>query len=180
MNKKDKLSVLPNRKKTNRIGLESGSRRMYVLYQARIQGRWNRWIFTTTPPPFFWASFFLFLSFFLIPQPGIGCIILWQKFTPHFKILDPHLYPCVCAMPERYFIISFQRDKHERKHKKNENIWSYCLCLYLRLCQGRSYSTLLQSCGICYPHELKIPNKLGRKSADEDLICCQGNFIALF
>ena len=25
------------------------------------------------------------------PQPGIGSITLLQKFTPHFKILDPHL-----------------------------------------------------------------------------------------
>ena len=32
--------------------------------QARIQGRWNGWIFTS-PPFFFWAPFFLF---FLIPQ----------------------------------------------------------------------------------------------------------------
>ena len=25
------------------------------------------------------------------PQPGFGSITLLQKFTPHFKILDPHL-----------------------------------------------------------------------------------------
>ena len=33
-------------------------------------------------------SFFLF---FLIPQILIGSNTLLQKFTPHFKILDPHL-----------------------------------------------------------------------------------------
>jgi len=26
------------------------------------------------------------------PQPGFGSITLLQKFTPHFKILDPRLY----------------------------------------------------------------------------------------
>ena len=31
------------------------------------------------------------LSFFLIPQILIGSITLLQKFTPHFKILDPRL-----------------------------------------------------------------------------------------
>ena len=42
------------------------------------------------PPPFFSEppSFF----FFLIPQPGSGFITLFQKFTPHFKILDPRLH----------------------------------------------------------------------------------------
>ena len=30
-------------------------------------------------------------SFFLIPQILISCITLLQKFTPHFKILDPRL-----------------------------------------------------------------------------------------
>ena len=39
-------------------------------------------------PPFFWAPLFLF---FLIPQILIGSITLLQKFTPHFKILDPRL-----------------------------------------------------------------------------------------
>ena len=40
-------------------------------------------------PPFLRAPFFLF--FFLIPQPGSASITLLQKFTPHFKILDPRL-----------------------------------------------------------------------------------------
>ena len=35
------------------------------------------------PPSFF---------FFLIPQILIGSNTLLQKFTPHFKILDPRLY----------------------------------------------------------------------------------------
>ena len=46
-------------------------------------------------PPFFWAPFFLFflsLKYWLqTPQPGFGSITLLQKFTPHFKILDPRL-----------------------------------------------------------------------------------------
>ena len=28
------------------------------------------------------------------PQPGFGSITLLQKFTPHFKILDPRLEEC--------------------------------------------------------------------------------------
>ena len=55
--------------------------------QARIQGRWNGWIFT--PPPLFLSPLLSFL--FLIPQILIGSNTLLQKFTPHFKILDPRL-----------------------------------------------------------------------------------------
>ena len=40
-------------------------------------------------PPFSEPPSFFF--FFLIPQTLIGSIILLQKFTPHFKILDPRL-----------------------------------------------------------------------------------------
>ena len=29
------------------------------------------------------------------PQPGFGSITLLQKFTPHFKILDPRLKICI-------------------------------------------------------------------------------------
>ena len=46
------------------------------------------------PPPFSEPpSFFFFLSLHKpqTPQPGFGCITLLQKFTPHFKILDPRL-----------------------------------------------------------------------------------------
>ena len=131
--------------------------------------------------PFFWASFFLFFSFFSYPSTRLWLYYIVTKIHPPFQ--NPGSAPvslCLSYAWAVFHYLLFQRGKHERKHKKNENIWSYCLCLYLRLCQGRSYSTLLQSCGICYPHELEIPNKLGRKSADEDLICCQGNFIALF
>ena len=31
------------------------------------------------------------------PQPGFGSITLLQKFTPHFKILDPRLTPLMEA-----------------------------------------------------------------------------------
>ena len=57
------------------------------ILQARIQGRWNGWIFT----PLF-LSPLLSIFFFLIPQILIGSNTLLQKFTPHFKILDPRLY----------------------------------------------------------------------------------------
>ena len=39
-----------------------------------------------SPPPLFLSPL---LSFFLIPQILIGSNTLLQKFTPHFKILDP-------------------------------------------------------------------------------------------
>ena len=42
----------------------------------------------SSPPPFFWAPFFLFS---LIPQILIDSVTLLQKFTPHFKILDLRL-----------------------------------------------------------------------------------------
>ena len=43
------------------------------------------------PPPLSLSPLLSF-SFFLSPQPGFGSITLLQKFTPHFKILDPRLY----------------------------------------------------------------------------------------
>ena len=54
--------------------------------------------FSTPPPPFSEPpSFFFFLIPQILmhrpqtPQPGFGSITLLQKFTPHFKILDPRL-----------------------------------------------------------------------------------------
>ena len=41
-------------------------------------------------PPLFLSPLLSFL--FLIPQILIGSNTLLQKFTPHFKILDPRLY----------------------------------------------------------------------------------------
>ena len=66
-------------------------------YQVRIQGRWNGGIFTPLPPFSFPKppSFF----FFLIPQtpqPGFRSLTLLQKFTPHFKILNPRLATWSC------------------------------------------------------------------------------------
>ena len=43
-------------------------------------------------PPFFQSPLLSF--FFLIPKILIGSITLLQKFTPHFKILDPRLEAC--------------------------------------------------------------------------------------
>ena len=42
-------------------------------------------------PTFFWGLFFLFFLTPQTPQPGFGSTKLLQKFTPNFKILDPHL-----------------------------------------------------------------------------------------
>ena len=38
------------------------------------------------------------------PQPGFGSITLLQKFTPHFKILDPRLNICLISFTEHRFI----------------------------------------------------------------------------
>ena len=56
--------------------------------QVRIQGRWNGWIFT---PLFLSPSSIMLMHRPQTSQPGFGSITLLQKFTPHFKILDPHL-----------------------------------------------------------------------------------------
>ena len=40
-------------------------------------------------------------SFLLIPQILIGSITLLQKFTPHFKILDPRLVWAPCVLTTR-------------------------------------------------------------------------------
>ena len=63
-------------------------------------------------PPFFLSPLLFF--FFLIsqilmhrpqtPQPGFGSITLLQKFTPHFKILDPRLIMLVCTVLVTVFI----------------------------------------------------------------------------
>ena len=48
--------------------------------------------FHPPPPPFSEPPF---LHRPQTPQPGFGSITLLQKFTPHFKILDPYLYLCL-------------------------------------------------------------------------------------
>ena len=54
-----------------------------------------KWVNFHPPPPFSEPpSFFFFLSLkysLQTPQPGFGSITILQKFTPHFKILDPRL-----------------------------------------------------------------------------------------
>ena len=47
----------------------------------------------STPPPSFLTPPSIFFS--LIPQIMIASITLSQKFTPHFKILDPCRYSVV-------------------------------------------------------------------------------------
>ena len=42
-------------------------------------------------PPFSEPPSFFFFLIPKTPQPGFGSITLLQKFTPHFKILDPRL-----------------------------------------------------------------------------------------
>ena len=44
------------------------------------------------PPPFSEPPSFFFFLIPQTPQPGFGSITLLQKFTPHFKILDPRLH----------------------------------------------------------------------------------------
>ena len=59
-----------------------------IATQVRIQERWNGWIFT---PPFSFLIPQILMHRPQTPQPGFGSITLLQKFTPHFKILDPRL-----------------------------------------------------------------------------------------
>ena len=49
--------------------------------------------FSASPPPLFSDPPSIFFS--LIPQIMIASITLSQKFTPHFKILDPCRYSVV-------------------------------------------------------------------------------------
>ena len=51
-----------------------------LMMQARIQGRWNWWIFT--PPPFFWAPFFFFLS---LKWNNIWLLWHYYKNSPPFQ-----------------------------------------------------------------------------------------------
>ena len=44
-----------------------------------------------SPPLFLSPSSIMLMHRPQTPQPGFGSITLLQKFTPHFKILDPHL-----------------------------------------------------------------------------------------
>ena len=61
----------------NRNGKHSHGLFWKEKLQARIQGRWNGWIFT--PPPFFWI---MLVHRPQTPQTGFGSITLLQKFTP--------------------------------------------------------------------------------------------------
>ena len=78
---------------------------MFFVKNAFILQRLNRvisgadpgevkWVNFHPPPPHLFPS--PLLSFFFLipqtPQPGFGSITLLQKFTPHFKILDPRLH----------------------------------------------------------------------------------------
>ena len=65
--------------------------------------------FSPPPPPPFFLAFFPF--FFLSALPGFCSITLLQKFTPHFKILDPRLRPfCIAAneLEIRYWIVEYR------------------------------------------------------------------------
>ena len=46
-----------------------------------------------SPPLFLSPSSIMLMHRPQTPQPGFGSITLLQKFTPHFKILDPRLDP---------------------------------------------------------------------------------------
>ena len=58
-------------------------------HQARIQGRWNGWIFT--PPPFFWAPFFLFF---------FSSLKYWNNILLHYYKNSPPIsksWICACT-----------------------------------------------------------------------------------
>ena len=64
------------------------------------------------PPPLFLSPHSFF--FFVIPQTpqrGFGSITLLQKFTPHFKILDPRLNRSVGS------VLEFQQNELQNQQK---------------------------------------------------------------
>ena len=67
-------------------------------------------LFFFEPPYFF---------FFLFPQIVIGSFALLQKFTPPFKILDPHLP--VSNQPQSSFFISMVMDDGTDKEGRSQN-----------------------------------------------------------
>ena len=56
-----------------------------------------KWVsFHPPPPPLFLSpSSIMLMHRPQTPQPGFGSITLLEKFTPHFKILDPRLNPYI-------------------------------------------------------------------------------------
>ena len=75
---------------------------MFFIKNAFILQRLNRvisgadpgevkWV-NFHPPPFSEPPSFFFFLIPQTPQPGFSSITLSQKFTPHFKILDPRLH----------------------------------------------------------------------------------------
>ena len=99
-------------------------------------------------PPFFWApSFFFFLSLKCwpqTPQPGFGSIILLQKFTPHFKILDPRL------KANTFYHVN------GTKYNKRKTRWKCCLnFLHVRtrfIILRQVFIKIKSSCIICGHH----------------------------
>ena len=90
--------------------------------QARIQGRWNGWIFTLL---FLSPSSIMLMHRPQTPQPGFGSITLLQKFTPHFKILDPRLLRLHDSRSNLEMLVFEERVKPELPEKnlrrKREN-----------------------------------------------------------
>ena len=75
---------------TARLGIEKSKHEIFTISRDYFYRRGSRGgEMGEFSPPFFWAPFF---HFFLIPQKLKQYLIfltLLQKFTPHFKILDP-------------------------------------------------------------------------------------------
>ena len=82
-------NIFSHRKK-NLLFLPYNMAALQNLYTPLILGEFS------PPPPLLFLSPLLFFSFFFLsPQPGFGSITLLQKFTPHFKILDPRVILCL-------------------------------------------------------------------------------------
>ena len=74
--------------------------------QARIQGRWNGWIFT----PLFLSTFFLFFSYpsdIDLKQLNLcfGSIILLQKFTPPISKSGIRAWDCFVSVMYSYLFV---------------------------------------------------------------------------
>ena len=64
---------------------------MYAIRRGSRGGEMGEF----SPPLFLSPSSIMLMHRPQTPQPGFGSITLLQKFTPHFKILDPRLVICM-------------------------------------------------------------------------------------
>ena len=65
----------------------------------------------------------------------------------HWPNITTCISLCLCYAWAVFHYQLFQRKrKHERKHKKKENIWSFCLRLHLCLCQDSFHDEIRLAC----------------------------------